>query len=68
MKIRQPFLLALTLLVAAGCSSDAMEVCMKQGMDRKLSPDVADRGAYIKARDQIRTECKRKLKNEQRTQ
>ena len=60
MKIRQHFLPVLILLVAAGCSSDAMEACMKQGMDRKL--DGADRGAYVKARDQVRTECERKLK------
>lgn len=53
--------LALAFLLAA-CSSDPMEACMKQGLERKLPPDGGDRGAYIKAREQVRMECERKLK------
>ena len=35
---------------------------MKQGLEGKLPPDGADRGAYIKAREQVRLECEKKLK------
>ena len=49
-------------LLLSGCSADPMEDCMKQGMERKLSPDSGDRGAYIRAREQVRMECERKLK------
>jgi hypothetical protein len=51
----------LALLLVA-CSSDPMEACMKQGLERKLPPEGGDRGAYIKAREQVRMECERKLK------
>ncbi len=44
------------------CSADPMEVCMKQGLENKLPADGADRGAYIKAREQVRVECEKKLK------
>ena len=53
--------LALAILLSA-CSSDPMEACMKQGLEKKLSADGGDRGAYIKAREQVRMECERKLK------
>lgn len=39
-----------------------MEACMKQGLERKLPADGGDRSAYIKAREQVRMECERKLK------
>ena len=53
------FLLA---LIFCACSVDPMEACMKQGLERKLPADGGDRGAYIKAREQVRMECERKLK------
>ncbi len=53
--------LALALALSA-CSPDPMEACMKQGLERKLPADGADRGAYIKAREQVRMECERKLR------
>ena len=52
---------ALAILLSA-CSSDPMEACMKQGLEKKLPADGGDRGAYIKAREQVRMECERKLK------
>ena len=54
--------LMLGLSLLAGCSADPMKACMKQGMEKKLSPDGGDRGAYIRAREQVRAECERKLK------
>ena len=54
--------LYLWLMLLAGCSADPMEECMKQGMERKLSPDGGDRAAYIRAREQVRMECERRLK------
>jgi len=52
--------LSLALILCA-CSPDPMEACMKQGLERKLPPEGGDRGAYIKAREQVRMECERKL-------
>ena len=49
-------------LVLCACSADPMETCLKQGLERKLPADGGDRGAYIKAREQVRMECERKLK------
>jgi len=49
-------------LILCACSVDPMEACMKQGLERKLPADGGDRGAYIKAREQVRMECERKLK------
>ncbi len=46
----------------ASCSVDPMEACMKQGLEKKLPADDANRGAYIKAREQVRVECEKKLK------
>lgn len=45
-----------------GCSVDPMEACMKQGLEKQQLADGADRGAYIKAREQVRVECEKKLK------
>jgi hypothetical protein len=59
MKRAGAFLLALIL---GACSVDPMEACMKQGLERKLPADGGDRSAYIKAREQVRMECERKLK------
>ena len=59
MKTMWAFSLALVL---CSCSVDPMEACLKQGMERKLPADGGDRGAYIKAREQVRMECERKLK------
>ena len=59
MKRVETLLLALML---CACSADPMETCMKQGLERKLSAEGGDRGAYIKAREQVRVECERKLK------
>ena len=59
MKRVETLLLALML---CACSADPMEACMKQGLERKLSAEGGDRGAYIKAREQVRVECERKLK------
>ncbi len=50
------------MLCLVGCSVDPMEACMKQGLEKKLPTDSADRGAYIKAREQVRVECEKKLK------
>lgn len=55
-------LCGLILAVVVGCSADPMEACMKQGLEKKLPADGADRGAYIKAREQVRVECEQKLK------
>ena len=57
-----PTLYLSMLLGIAGCSPDPMEACMKQGLERKLSAEGGDRGAYIKAREQVRSECEKKLK------
>jgi hypothetical protein len=59
MKRVEIFLLGLML---CACSVDPMEACMKQGLDRKLPAEGADRSAYVKAREQVRMECERKLK------
>ncbi len=61
MKAASALGMALAALLSA-CSSDPMEACMKQGLEKKLPPDGGDRGAYIKAREQVRLECERKLK------
>lgn len=58
----RPILYLLLSLVIVGCTADPMEACVKQGLERKLPPDGADRGAYIKAREQVRSECEKKLK------
>lgn len=50
------------MLCLVGCSVDPMEACMKQGLEKILSADGVDRGAYIKAREQVRVECEKKLK------
>ena len=50
------------LLCLVSCSVDPMEACMKQGLEKKVQADGADRGAYIKAREQVRVECEKKLK------
>ena len=55
-------LLSLIAALLAGCAEDPMEACLKKGMERKLPPDGGDRGAYIKAREQVRMECERQLK------
>ena len=57
-KTWQPLFPVLNLLVIDGCSSDNMEKCMEQEVDRKLPPEAADHVAYIKERDQIRMERK----------
>ncbi len=51
-----------SVVLCGACSVDPMEACLKQGMERKLPADGGDRGAYIKAREQVRMECERKLK------
>lgn len=53
---------ALLLFGPVGCSSDPMEACMRHGLEQKLAPESADRGAYIKARELVRLECEKKLK------
>jgi hypothetical protein len=50
------------MLCLVGCSVDPMEACMKQGLEKQLPADGADRGTYIKAREQVRVECEKKLK------
>jgi hypothetical protein len=52
----RPILYLLLSLVIVGCTADPMEACMKQGLERKLPPDGADRGAYIKARERKKAE------------
>ena len=60
---RASWVVSMSLLLGLGaCSTDPMEACMKQGLERKLPADGGDRGAYIKAREQVRMECERKLK------
>jgi hypothetical protein len=57
------WVISVSLLLGLGaCSADPMEACMKQGLEKKLPADGADRGAYIKAREQVRVECEKKLK------
>ncbi len=48
-----------TMLCLVGCSVDPMEACMKQGLEKQLPADGADRGAYIKAREQVRVKCEK---------
>ncbi len=55
-------ILTLSTVQLTGCAEDPMEACLKQGMERKLPPEGSDRGAYIKAREQVRMECERKLR------
>jgi hypothetical protein len=47
------------MLCLVGCSIDPMEACMKQGLEKQLPADGADRGAYIKAREQVRVKCEK---------
>jgi len=54
-------MLAILMLLAA-CSSDPMEACLREGMEKKLPPEGSDRAAYIRAREQVRMACERKLK------
>ena len=54
--------MVLLALMLCACSADPMEACMKQGLERKLPAEGGDRGAYIKAREQVKVECERKLK------
>ena len=61
MKWRHTFCSLCLLMMIFGCSSDPMEACMKQGLERKLPADGGDRGAYIKAREQVRKDCEREL-------
>lgn len=53
--------LLLTLNLFA-CSVDPMEACMKEGLEKKLPADSGDRGAYIKAREQVRVACEQRLR------
>jgi len=60
---RASWVVSMSLLLGLGaCSTDPMEACMKQGLEKKLPADGADRGAYIKEREQVRVECEKKLK------
>lgn len=57
------FLCCLALLLAlCACSADPMETCMKEGLEKTLTADGADRGAYIKAREQVRLACEQRLR------
>jgi hypothetical protein len=40
-----------------------MEACMKEGLEKKLPADSGDRGAYIKAREQVRVACEQRLRS-----
>jgi hypothetical protein len=50
------------LLSFCACSADPMESCVKEGLKKALPGDSADRGAYIKAREQVRIACEQRLR------
>lgn len=50
------------LLALCACSADPMETCMKEGLEKAVPADGADRGAYIKARERVRLACEQRLR------